>query len=144
MPAPASESDNYKLLFAIVDQMEVKNINWVKVANSLGIEKVNTVQKRWSVLKKNTGLGMKGQGGSQNGSGSLTTPNASPVKSSNQARSKSLKRGNEQVERGEEGGVEVVDLTKTAKKVKVEKEGTMEVKNEWIENRGYEEDDYEA
>jgi hypothetical protein len=57
MPPPATESENYKLLFAIVEQLDVKNINWAKVAESLGIEKVNMVQKRWSVLKKRGGLG---------------------------------------------------------------------------------------
>ena len=75
MPPPASESDNYKLLFAIVEQMEVRNIDWARVARSLGVDKVNTVQKRWSVLKKREGLG-------QNGA-TTSTPTSTPKKRAN-------------------------------------------------------------
>jgi hypothetical protein len=77
MPRPsATKSDNYKLLFAIVEQIEVRNIDWTRVARSLCIDKVNTVQKRWSVLKKREGLG-------QNGA-ATSTPTSTPKKQANE------------------------------------------------------------
>jgi hypothetical protein len=64
MPPSATETDSYKLLFHIVNQLEKqnlinKNINWAEMSVSLGA-KIGTVQKRWQVLKKKEHIGQDG------------------------------------------------------------------------------------
>lgn len=61
MPPASTETDNYKLLFYLINQLEKKdlinkNINWDEVAAALNA-KVGTVQKRWQVLKKKEHIG---------------------------------------------------------------------------------------
>ena len=58
MPA---EAENYKLLFSLINQMEVKNIKWEQVATEIGVPSKMAAQKRWERLKKKEGLGMGGQ-----------------------------------------------------------------------------------
>jgi len=54
MPA---ESDNYKLLFALISQTEIKAINWDRVAREIGVPTKMAAQKRWQRLKHTEGLG---------------------------------------------------------------------------------------
>jgi len=70
--AKPTEGDNYKLLFGLISQLEVKNIDWEKLAKDIGVSNVHTAKSRWNALrKKERSLG----GGS--GSGSVQS---SPVK----------------------------------------------------------------
>jgi len=72
MPAPTTESDNYKLLFAILDQLEskklVKNLDWEGIAFAIGIERAKTAQEKWRVLRIKQGLG-SGGGAAASGDG---------------------------------------------------------------------------
>jgi len=60
MPA---ESDNYKLLFALISQTEIKSIDWERVAREIGVPTKMAAQKRWQRLKQTEGLG-SGRNGS--------------------------------------------------------------------------------
>ena len=54
MPA---ETENYRLLFSLISQMEVKNIDWDKVARDVGVPTKMAAQKRWQRLKEKEGMG---------------------------------------------------------------------------------------
>jgi len=70
--AKPTEGDNYKLLFGLISQLEVKNINWEKLAKDIGVSNVHTAKSRWNALRKKEGLL-----GGEPGSGSVQS---SPVK----------------------------------------------------------------
>lgn len=53
MPAA---SDNYKLLFALISQTEIKSIDWDRVAREIGVPTKMAAQKRWQRLKQTEGL----------------------------------------------------------------------------------------
>ena len=57
MPA---ESENYKLLFALIAQTEIKSIDWDRVAREIGVPTKMAAQKRWQRLKQHEGLGSAG------------------------------------------------------------------------------------
>jgi len=70
--AKPTEGDNYKLLFGLISQLEVKNIDWEKLAKDIGVSNVHTAKSRWNALRKKERLL-----GAGSGSGSVQS---SPVK----------------------------------------------------------------
>jgi hypothetical protein len=49
--APITESENYKLLYAMISRMEIPKLDWDAIANELGI-KPKTARQRWGNIQK--------------------------------------------------------------------------------------------
>jgi hypothetical protein len=58
-PTQAEKSNDYKMMAAILKELDktgkIKGISWLSIAQELGIEKLNTLAKRWGNWKKKEG-----------------------------------------------------------------------------------------
>jgi hypothetical protein len=59
-PTQSDKSEDFKLMAAILKDLDkegkIKSLDWVTISQELGVDKLNTVQKRWGTLKKKEGF----------------------------------------------------------------------------------------
>jgi hypothetical protein len=120
-------TENEKLCMAIIANSQVTNIDWQGVADALGIEKIGTVQKRWSRFK----AAKFGSAGGSSMAAAASSTDTTPIKKGNAA---GKKRGAEEMNYGDEGKVySASKRPQTNKKPVYKKTASPEMDEEGVE-----------
>lgn len=53
---PVTESDYFKLMFAVIESAGVSNVDWAAVSSTLGLDNPRIARRRWDALKKKEGV----------------------------------------------------------------------------------------